>query len=251
MTQRYSTLRAKLEELESILNDALLKGPEAHSHDDIKQKLAFIRNLFSAEVAAASSSSSNPSRPHHLHHISQKLATLEKKFHACGDTYGGKFFNGEEPDKDSAYSDGEGEGEGEGVVDDDTDLIVFEGQEKLFPDFIAEEKAIVEFRGDEKTVGFDKLGSFVYEDAEDFFAGENKELVEFDGGLVRKTEKKLGKDGELERAEDRRAESGFGKTCCCALGGGIVIGMFLMGFIMVNLSGCFHNVEQASFLIPT
>ncbi|CAK8564530.1 unnamed protein product [Lathyrus sativus] len=38
---------------------------------------------------------------------------------------------------------------------------------------------------------------------------------------------------------------------CCVLAIGVGIGMILMGFIMVNISGCFQYVEQTNFAIPT
>ncbi|KAJ1384593.1 hypothetical protein SESBI_42422 [Sesbania bispinosa] len=242
MTKSYLILQAKISELESILNDALLLGPETHSHDDIKQKLAFIGNLLSAEIA------SHPSKPHHLHHISQRLASLEKVFHDW-DTFR-TFSSADLFDRDSTCSCTESCLNDDG---DESELIVFEDPQKLFPDFIGDNnKAIVEFRGYEKeetgknNIGTDKLGSFDYEDAEDCFAAGDKELMEFDGGLVRKTEGE-----EEEEDNNERRDSAFGKKVCCAFAGGVVIGMIFMGFIMGNLTGCSHYVEQASFYIPT
>ncbi|KAH1234745.1 hypothetical protein GmHk_09G026867 [Glycine max] len=76
MAKSYKNLQAKLQELQSILDQALLLGPETQSPDsfsnDIKHKLAFIGNLLAAQV-----SSHHPSKPHHLHHISERLFTME------------------------------------------------------------------------------------------------------------------------------------------------------------------------------
>ncbi|KHN11666.1 hypothetical protein glysoja_006119 [Glycine soja] len=76
MAKSYKNLQAKLQELQSILDQALLLGPETQSPDsfsnDIKHKLAFIGNLLAAQV-----SSHHPSKPHHLHHISESGAVAE------------------------------------------------------------------------------------------------------------------------------------------------------------------------------
>ena len=254
MTKRYSILQSKLHELESILDDLLLHGPETQSHDslskDIKQKIAFIRNLLSAEVA------SHPSKPHHLQHISHRLATLEKAFHDW-DTY--RTLSYEELDKDSTCSCTESCLNDDGEALHEAGLVVFEDPEELFHDHVGD-KALVEFNGSvvetqKNKVGFDKLASFVYEDAEEFFEGfgGDEELVEFNGGLLRKGEEEW-KDVRPERKElesDVRRGSACGKKCCAGACG-FVFGMFLMGFIMVTLSGCFHHsVEQASFTVPT
>lgn len=92
MTKRFSILRAKLQELESKLHDALLLHPPESDHqhqhqnhnqthhannlsEDIKQKFGFIKNLLSAEI-----SSSPPSKPHHLQHVAHRIASLEEAF---------------------------------------------------------------------------------------------------------------------------------------------------------------------------
>ncbi|TKY68008.1 hypothetical protein E2542_SST10905 [Spatholobus suberectus] len=259
MTRSYKKLQAKLQELQSVLDEALLLGSETQSHDsisnDIKQKFAFIGNLLSAEVA------SHPSKPHHLHHISERLSTLEREFHQW-DSFRTLSFN--DSDKDSTCSCTESCLNDDGEARDGTDSVAFEEPEKIFPDSNCE-KAMVEYGGavseatgyvEEKKQtgeiknGFDKLASFDYEDAEDFFedfAGD-MELVEFDGALLSKTEEEGKKDNDLER--EQRRDNTFGKECC-ALAAGIVIGMILMAFIMVNISGCFHYVEEVSFAVPT
>lgn len=216
MTKSYSILQAKLQELESILDELLLLDPDTQSlsKDIIKQKLDFIGNLLSAEVA------SHPSKPHHLHHISQKLAALDKFFHAWDAS---RTFPHEEFDKDSSCSCTES------CLNDDGEAL------GLVPEFVGD-KALVEFNGEKETAKiFDKMGSFDYEDAEDYFEGD-KQLVEFDRD-------------QLKREETR--DGAFGRKCCALLGG-IVIGMVLMGFItVVNLFDCFHYVEHTSFTIPT
>ena len=65
--------------------------------------------------------------------------------------------------------------------------------------------------------GSNKLASFDYEDAEDFFedfAGD-KELAEFEGALLRKPEGK--KENYLETEESRH--STFGERCCALAAG--------------------------------
>ncbi|RDY00283.1 hypothetical protein CR513_16541, partial [Mucuna pruriens] len=230
MTKRYKNLEAKLRELQSILDEALLLGPETQFHDsiskDIKQKLAFIGILLSAEVA------SHPSKPHHLHHISERLSTLERRFHQWNSS---RTLSYQDFDKDSTCS-----CTNSCLNDDETDLMPFEDPQKPFSYSNCEKAMVVEYSGNvseatkkpsgEINNGFDKLASF--EDAEDFFEDfvGDMEIVEFDGALLRKTEGKGKKDTDLERDEGRRGST-FGEKCC-ALAGGVVIGMILMGFIM-------------------
>ncbi|PNX54396.1 hypothetical protein L195_g046946, partial [Trifolium pratense] len=129
-------------------------------------------------------------------------------------------------------------------------LIDLDDPKKIFPEFVGE-KAIVEFRGngvDENSekinVGKGKIGTFCFEDAEDSFEdfGRKKEVVEFDSCSKEKENNELKRDGKVK--------SGFRKNCCVLISG-VVIGMILMGFIMVNFSGCFEYEEQTSFAIPT
>ncbi|KAK7263853.1 hypothetical protein RJT34_31450 [Clitoria ternatea] len=251
MTKNYKTLQSKLQELESILDEALLQDPDTVSHD-IKQKFAFVRKLLSAEVA------SHPSKPHHLHQISEWLAKMEKGFHQWDAS---RTFSSHDSAKQSTCSCTESRVNDDGEALDDSELIVFDDPEKLFPGVIGE-KAIVEYSGavadpngcvyEEQQKGkiSDKLGPLVYEDAEDCFedyAGD-KELVEFVGALLGKTEEEGKKDNDLEREKGRGCT--FGKKCC-ALACGFVIGMTVMGFIMVNFSGCFYYVGKESFVLPT
>ncbi|CAJ1934305.1 unnamed protein product [Sphenostylis stenocarpa] len=226
MTTKF--LEAKLQELQCILDEALLHGPETHSHNsissNIKKKLSFIRNFVSAEV------SSHPSLPHNLHHISEWLYKLERDF----DSDGGKAL-------------------------DETGLVVSEEPEKVCLDSNCEE-GVVEYSGavaaatgcveeDKETGnGFDNLASSDYEDAEDVFEDftGDKEVVGFVGDLLTKSE---GEGNDLE-GEGRR-EITFGERFR-AMAGGVVIGMILMAFIiMLNTSDCFHYVEELSFAVPT
>nr|KYP67910.1 hypothetical protein KK1_021525 [Cajanus cajan] len=215
MTKSYKNVEAELEELQSMLDEALLLGPETESHDsisnDIKQRFAFIGNLLSAEVA------SHPSKPHHLHHVSERLATMEREFHHW-DSFRTLPFH--DLDKDSTCSCTDSCLNDDG---DETELTAFE-----------------------ENNGSDKFASLDYEDAEDFledFGGDN-ELVEFDGGILIKTRK----DNGLEREERRESRVG---NKCCAVAAGVLVGIIFMGFIMVNISDCFRFVEQVSFAAPT
>ncbi|KAL6972547.1 hypothetical protein U1Q18_002849 [Sarracenia purpurea var. burkii] len=78
MTKRYATLQRKLEELESSVAEVTALPAETPCHhllsESIEQRLLFLNNLLSAEMA------SHPSKPHHLDHIAQKLAYLESVF---------------------------------------------------------------------------------------------------------------------------------------------------------------------------
>ncbi|KAK7341081.1 hypothetical protein VNO80_24005 [Phaseolus coccineus] len=240
MTKSYKKLQAKLQELQCMLEEALLLGPETHSHHSIssgiKQKLAFINTMLYAEV------SSHRSQPHDLQQISERLSTLEMDFNNW-DSFRSEL-PGHDMDKDSTCVNDDGE------APDETGLVVFEEPEKVGlhsnceKGMVAEEADCdeEEKEGGEVKNGSDKLVSSDYEEAEEFFEefeGE-KEVVELEGD-------------DLEGEE--RKESRFGKRCP-ALACAVVIGMILMAFIifiifMLNAFHCFHYVEDLSFAVPT
>ncbi|MED6167294.1 hypothetical protein PIB30_001190 [Stylosanthes scabra] len=244
-TKKTSVLHSKLEELSSILDDLLLHAPhhQTQSHEslskDIKNKIAFIRKLLSAEVASNSHSPPPPSiSPHHLHHLSERLASMEKAFHAW-DTH--KTLSSQDIhiiDKDcsacscteSCFNDEEEEEEEEVFHDDDV---------------IDTDKAMVEFHDEEekknKVGGFDRIESFAnYEDTEEFLEDSSGAMVE--------RKKLLGSDEETR--------SRGGSSSCCAKACGFVLGMmFLMGFIIILIFCCCFldlSVEEHSFVpLPT
>lgn len=88
MTKGYSILQKKLEELESGLIQVLCLPADDHEtpyhrqylSQDIEQRLEFLKNLLSAEVAT-----NQTTNPHHLDHISQRLAQLESDFRKWDD----------------------------------------------------------------------------------------------------------------------------------------------------------------------
>ncbi|KEH29396.1 transmembrane protein, putative [Medicago truncatula] len=222
-----------------MLEDGIIRGP--HSHEDIEQKLAFMTNL-----AATEFKSSNPSsNPQHMHQILQRLESARNSFNERDKDSISHFttFSNPEFDKDSLSNSNSTSSFNESCLNDagetldESGMIVFDEPDKLFPEFIGE-KAIVKFRGNGvEKVGGGKIGKFYFQDAEDSFEdfGMEKQVVE-------NKYKKLKREG--------RGKNGFGKNCC-ALVSGVCIGMILMGFIMVNLSGCFEYGEQTRFVIPT
>jgi len=236
-------LKTKLKEVESMLEDGIIRGP--HSHEDIEQKLAFMTNL--------EFKSSHPSsNPQHMHQILQRLESARNSFNERDKDSISHFttFTNPEFDKDSLSNSNSTSSFNESCLNDETldesGMIVFDKSDKIFPELVGE-KAIVKFRGNGvEKVGGGKIGTFYFQDAEDSFEdfGMEKEVVEIESCLKEKENKykKLKREG--------RGKSGFGKNCC-ALVSGVCIGMILMGFIMVNLSGCFEYGEQTSFVIPT
>lgn len=243
-------LHTKFKELETMLDDAILRGPETNSEQDIKHKLKFVGNLLSAEVK-----SHDPSKQQHLHNMSQKLESLKNSFNERDNNF--TTFTNPEFDKDSISSSNDNDNStcssNESSLngnDDESELIVLDDPDKLLPESVGE-NTVVEFRGNgvekirEKN---EKIGSFLYEDAEgsfEDFDDKEKELVELDCCLKEdeKKDNNNNNDDELEKRKSR-----FGKNCC-VLAKGVVIGMILMMFIMVNFSVCFHYVER--FDIPT
>ncbi|KAL4389888.1 hypothetical protein HN51_010834 [Arachis hypogaea] len=229
MTKKSSVLHSKLQELSSILDDLLLHAPDqTQSHEslskDIKNKIAFIRKLLSAEVASNSQSPLSSS-PHHLHHISERLASLEKAFHAWNthQTLSPEDINIDNDSTCSCSNDEDGE----------------EEEEEVFHDDVGDtDKDMVEFHDERETtkVGFDRIASFAnYEDAKEFFEGSSRLRVE---------RKELGSKEETRRG---------GNSACYAKACGFMLGMFLMGFIILIFCGCFDpSVEQHSFAaLPT
>lgn len=154
------TLETNLKDLESMLDDAILRGLESHSHEDIQEKFTCIGNLVSADPTQAQE---------HLH----KLESLRKSFN----------------ERDTSFT--------------------------IFSNPLFEKDCI-----------------------------SNSCRNDNEGGREEKKGMVKEKDSCL------KVKSGIGKNCC-VLGIGIGIGMILMGFIMVNTSGCFQYVEQTNFAIPT
>lgn len=187
-------LQTKLKDLESMLDNAILRGLERHSHEDIQETFTCIGNLVSGDST----------QPQHLHHFTQKLESLRKSFNERDGTF--TTFSNPVFDQDSISNSGSSTScmnDNEGQEVNDTGSIVFNN-----PEFVGDKKAM-------------------------------DEVKEKDSCL--KEEKK----NELEKVK-----RGFGKNYC-VLASGIGIGMILMGFIMVNISGCFQYVEQNFVAIPT
>ncbi|KAG2398251.1 hypothetical protein LR48_Vigan08g211200 [Vigna angularis] len=239
MTKSCKRLQEKLEELQGMLEEALLLGPETHSHDSIsrviKQKLAFVNNLLNAELA------SHSSPPPYLNHISERLFALQRNFNKW-DSFR-SVQPGHDMDKDSTSSHTDSCVNDDGEALNETGMVGFEDPEKVclhsnekgeVTDCDEEEKETGELKN-----GSDNLVSSDYEEAEEFFeefAGE-KELVEFEGN-------------DLEKEARRESTSG---ERCGALICGVVIGMILMIFIifMLNTSDWFYHTEELSFAVPT
>ncbi|CAI8600429.1 unnamed protein product [Vicia faba] len=210
-----------------MLDDGILSGPEKYSHEDIEQKLTFVGNLVSAEAKC------HPSQ--HLHHITEKLESLKKSFNERDSSF--TTFTNPEFDKDSISNSNSSCSCSESCLKDEeldeSNLIVIDDPDKLFPDFVGE-KGVVGFRRNGVEEIGEKIGTFYYHDAEEFFEDFDKE-----------------KEVMEEKKELEKVKSGCGKNCC-VLVSGVFIGISFMGFIMVNFSGCFDEyVEQTSFAIPT
>lgn len=214
-----------------MFDDVILGGHEKHSLEDIQQKLTFIGHLVSAEAK------SYPTE--HLHHLTEKIESLKKSFYERDSTF--TTFTNPEFDKDSISNSNSNSScsctdfclKDEEL--DESNLIVIDDPDKLFPDFVGEKGVVgVRGNGEKNDVGSGKIGTFFYHDAEEFFEDFDKE-----------------KEVMEEKKELEKVKSGFGKNCC-VLVSGVFIGMSLMGFMMVNFSGCFDEyVEQTSIAIPT
>ncbi|KEH25198.1 hypothetical protein MtrunA17_Chr6g0455971 [Medicago truncatula] len=227
-------LKAKLKELESILTEGILRDP--NSQEEIEQKFAFMSNLIHAEFE-----SSDPSSNPHLNQCYQRFKSLKNSFNDRDKDSISHFttFSNPEFDKDSISNSDSTSSFNESCLNDET--LDENGM-------IVGEKAIEKFRrngvgkiGEKSNVGGGKIGTFYFQDAEDSFEDFGMKIE----SCLKEKENKCRK---LKR--EGRGKSGFGKNCC-ALVSGVCIGMILMGFIMVNLSGCFEYGEQTSFLVPT
>ncbi|KAK2379606.1 hypothetical protein QL285_067389 [Trifolium repens] len=244
-------LKTNLKELESMIEDTFLHGPEKYSLEDIQKKFDFMQKIMYAEQ-----NSSDPTKPPHWHPIAQKLDSLKNSFNERDKDSMSQFttFSNPKFDKDTISNSSSNCSCTQSCLNNndvgESGLVDLDDPKNIFPEFVGE-KAIVEFRGNEVdensekiNVGRGKIGTFYFEDAEDSFEdfGRKKEVVEFDCCSKEK------ENNELKR--EQKVKSGFRKNCC-VLVSGVGIGMILMGFIMVNFSGCFEYVEQTSFAIPT
>jgi hypothetical protein len=247
-------LKTNLKELESMIEDTFLHGPEKYSLEDIQKKFDFMQKIIYAEQ-----NSSDPTKPPHWHPIAQKLDSLKNSFNERDKDSMSQFttFSNPEFDKDTISNSSSNCSCTQSCLNNndvgESGLVDLDDPKNIFPEFVGE-KAIVEFRGngvDENSekinVGRGKIGTFYFEDAEDSFEdfGRKKEVVEFNCCSKEKEKKE---NNELKR--EQKVKSGFRKNCC-VLVSGVGIGMILMGFIMVNFSGCFEYVEQTSIAIPT
>lgn len=153
MTKTDSVLESKLQELESILNEL---HHHHHPHDDqtqtpsntdlsedFKQKLVFIKNLFSAEI-----SSSPPSKRHHLQHVAQRIKRLEETLQILDSR---REFSYDQLEKGSSCSCTDS------CINDDVEAVGEVGvTEFTEPEELSEglNKAMVEWKGEEKQTSF-------------------------------------------------------------------------------------------------
>ncbi|KAJ7949571.1 putative Transmembrane protein [Quillaja saponaria] len=223
MTESFSVLQKKLQELESALNDALLLPSETQCHhivsEGIKQRFIFIKNLLAAEIG------SHPSKPQYLQHIVKRLDKLEKAFEEW-DSFRTLAFDQIENAStcsctDSCFND-------DGEAFDEMGSPNFEDPEKFSQGFVGDSTALLEFDSD-----LVKERGLVENDEK-----ESVGIIGFDRDQIFKSQERSVMNGGVGRL--------FG-----VMASGIVLGMVLMYFTMVRFSGCFYYVKPASFTVPT
>jgi hypothetical protein len=214
MTKRYSILRKKLQEVESVLSHVFSLPVTTPCSDllleEIRQRFVFVKSLLSAEVA------SHPSKPHHLQHLSQRLEELERDFRAW-ESFRASGFDRADHDNASGCSCTESCLNDDGEASGDLGSPVYEEEPDRFPEGLIGEKAL---------------------------AGLNRE----NGMPAARCFRCSFVETRDMRGEERSVGNG---SLCVAMAMGLVLGMALMGYVMARISGCFHYLQPRSFPTPT
>lgn len=227
MTERYSILQKKLQELESELHHHVSIPDKNPIPEDVleafQNRFLFVKNLLRAEIK------SHPSNPRYLHHIAGRLAELERDFEVWD---GDKTSAMNRDDNASTCACTESCLNDDGEASVELGSPVYEDEpERLSQGDLVEEKALVEFCArpkQENLLQKEVLDSNLYEE---------KAKEEVSVGFERNV-----------KGEQRRVGIG---SLCGAMASGLVLGMALTGYAMGRLSGCFQYVEPGSFLTPT
>ncbi|KAL7253816.1 hypothetical protein ACSBR1_008205 [Camellia fascicularis] len=229
MAKRYAILQRKLEQLESDLLQVLSLPPETPCHqllsEGIKQRFIFFTNLLSTELASASASPS-PSHSsksnYQLRHLANRLSQFESAF---------RDWDHHQISSLTAPATAETCSCTESCVNDDGDL------------------------------GSTELGDQAF--YEDFYDDENDGYVEvFEEPVVEEKAtmamamamESVGVERDVKREEEKEGRVWGWRRYCGVMGGGVVVGALLMGFVMVSFCDCFNCYLQhgdSPSLIPT
>lgn len=232
MTKSYSILQKKLQELDSqlvIICSLQADPPIIHQllAQDFEQRLVFLKNLLSAEIA------SHPTKPHHLNHMSHRLDYIESTFRDW-DTTGPTALHHLDNASSCSCTESCLNDDGEVLPPDDHDL----GSPVNSEGFLGD-KALVEYnRGlvETKEVPALEFSRCLVEEVDK--GKDERVMVEIDEKVVRK---------EFQAGSTRVG----GGLLCGAVTTGMVLGMALMSLCMVLFSGGFPYAVDAGFLTPT
>ncbi|XWS36946.1 hypothetical protein CRYUN_Cryun19dG0001400 [Craigia yunnanensis] len=241
MTKRYAILQKKLKELESELDQLFSLPPETPYNQrfsqDIQQRFLFLKNLLSTEIA------SHPRKPYHLQYIAQRLLELEAAFQEWDSFQTSPLDHVEKGSTCSCT---------ESCLNDDGEAA--EGSSELMSladlEQVAEVSTVLSLADlDSEVAGKKYLEGFDNEDRMMPLPVENLEMTSVtEAETENRKEDQERVWGEAERSmmrKDKRNGVWFGK-CLVTLASGIVLGMVLMAFFMVRLSGCFHCYASVS-----
>ncbi|KAF3433141.1 hypothetical protein FNV43_RR24243 [Rhamnella rubrinervis] len=227
MTKRYSILQKKLQELDSqLVNICSLQADPPITHrllaQDFEQRLVFLQNLLSAEIA------SHPTKPHHLNHMSRRLQYIESTFRDW-DSTGPTALHHVDNASTCSCTESCLNDDGEVLSPDDDDGL---GSPVDSQGNFLEDRALVEY----------SMGSV-----------ENKAVpvLEFSRCLVEEVDK-----GKGERVTRKEFEAGStrvgGALLCGAVTTGMVLGIALTSLCMLLFSGGFpYAIDADHFLTPT
>ncbi|THG14250.1 hypothetical protein TEA_009233 [Camellia sinensis var. sinensis] len=230
MAKGYAILQRKLEQLESDLLQVLSLPPETPCHqllsEGIKQRFVFFTNLLSTELSSASSSPSHSSKTNYqLRHIANRLSQFESAF---------RDWDHHQISSLAAPASAETCSCTESCVNDDGDMGSTELGDQAF-----------------------------YED--DYDDDDNDDYVEvFEEPVVEEkatmtmamamATESVGVERDVKKEEEKEGRVWGWSRYCGVMGGGVVVGALLMGFVMVRFCDCFNCYLQhgdSLSLIPT
>ncbi|KAK9914040.1 hypothetical protein M0R45_037838 [Rubus argutus] len=227
--KRCSILPKKLRELDLLVNNASLQPKNPGFQlimEDIEQRLSFVKNLLSAEIA------SHPEKQHHLENMSQRVGELEAAYRDWGT--GSVTTTSTLDHVDNVHDDNDDDRaskcsclQDEENVSDDLESTLGQDKEGVCDDLM-------------KAMPVTVFNNLLFEEnvSDDVVSYNNGSMVE-DGKEVRVDDVDLKKKG-----------LGFGKLCG-AVASGVVIGMVSMCLMMMESSEYDGYGGHGNFLTPT
>lgn len=237
--KRCSILPKKLRELDLLVNNASLQPKNPGFQlimEDIEQRLSFVKNLLSAEIA------SHPAKQHHLENMSRRVGELEAAYRDWGT---GSITTTSTLDHvDNVHDDNDDRAskcsclQDEDDVSDDLESTLGQDKEGVCDDLM-------------KAMPVTVFNNLLFEENVDDgrFEDVSDDVVSYNNGSMVED----GKEEKEVRVDDvdlKKKGLGFGELCG-AVASGVVIGMISMCLMMMESSEYDGYGGHGNFLTPT